>query len=73
MPNEWVCEECGHSTLDDPGEEKCPCGGSMVNIGDTDDDTRKENDYPGEEFEPMDLAEEEIPLERMQGAADDEF
>lgn len=58
MPDEWICQECGHSTPIDPGHENCPaCGGKMANIGEVDDDLKDEG-YDDEDLktplDPMD-------------------
>lgn len=81
MADEWICQECGHSTPIDPGQEDCPaCGGKMSNIGDVDEDL-KGGDYDEEEMstplDPMDDIEsdvdEKVGVKKTSKPADDEF
>lgn len=60
MGDEYVCQDCNYGTDEKPNNDQCPlCKGSMVNIGEVDDDLKlsntKNGDYEDDEFDtPID-------------------
>lgn len=81
MADEWICQECGHSTPIDPGHENCPsCGGKMANIGEVGDDL-KDDEYDDEDLktplDPMDdieiSADEDAGAKKGTKQAEEEF
>lgn len=61
MGDEWVCQDCNYGTDDKPNKNECPlCKGSMVNIGEVEDDLKLNNTKDGDDYDEEEL---ETPLE----------
>lgn len=69
MGDEWVCQDCGQASSEDPGNQSCPaCGGEMINIGAVDEDL-KVSKKPSDQYEDDDL---EAPIDPV-GDFDPDF
>lgn len=56
MGDEWVCQDCNYGTDDKPNKDECPlCKGSMVNIGEVDDDLKLNNTKDGADYNDDEL------------------
>jgi len=61
MGDEWVCQDCNYGTDDKPNKNECPlCKGTMVNIGEVEDDLKLSNTKDGDDYGEEEL---ETPLE----------
>ena len=69
MPDEWVCDDCGHTTSVDPVGSGCPqCESEMIKM-DASDGTKKDNkgryskdeeDTPVEDLSDLDFDDDEV-------------
>jgi len=58
MPEEWVCDDCGHVGT---SEGNCPdCGSKLVSVGDYDDDLAKTDEKYSEKEIATDAMDDEI-------------
>lgn len=68
MGDEWVCQDCNYGTDEKPNKDECPlCKGSMVNIGEVDDDLKLNNTKDGADYDDDEF---DTPIE---GPLDDDF
>jgi Zn-finger nucleic acid-binding protein len=52
MGDEWVCQDCNYGTDEKLNKDECPlCKGSMVNIGEVEDDLKLSNVKDSDDYE----------------------
>jgi len=82
MAEEWVCEDCGHTSPIDPAGQGCPeCGSKMVKLDEYDKDlagtdyNKEDMETPLEEESPLELDDEAEPKtqDKTAGSTDDKI